>query len=60
MPWNAMQRYDRVDQGPLVEFICPENNVNVGDIDPLPVAEKQDFLKSTRLSICRYAPQISP
>jgi hypothetical protein len=43
MPWNAMQRYDRVDQGPLVEYICPENNVNIGDIDPLPVAEKPDF-----------------
>jgi hypothetical protein len=43
MPWNAVQRYDRVDQGPLVEFICPENNLNLGDLDPLPVAETPDF-----------------
>lgn len=43
MPWNAVQRYDRVDQGPLVEFICPENNFNVGDIDPIPIADKPDF-----------------
>jgi hypothetical protein len=43
MPWNAVQRYDRVNQGPLVEYICPENDVNIGDIDPLPVAEKPDF-----------------
>jgi hypothetical protein len=43
MPWNAVQRYDRVDQGPLSEFICPENNMNVGDIDPMPVAENPDF-----------------
>jgi hypothetical protein len=43
MPWNAVQRYDRTDQGPLVEFICPENNVNLGDLDPLPVAATPDF-----------------
>ena len=45
MPWNAVQRYDRVDQGPLMEFICPENNAHeeIGQIDPMPVAEKPDF-----------------
>jgi hypothetical protein len=45
MPWNAVQRYDRVDQGPLMEFICPENNAHddVGQIDPMPVAVKPDF-----------------
>jgi len=45
MPWNAIQRYDRVDQGPLMEFICPENNAHeeIGQIDPMPVAEKPDF-----------------
>jgi hypothetical protein len=45
MPWNAMQRYDRTDLGPLSEFICPENNEHedVGHIDPMPVANKPDF-----------------
>lgn len=45
MPWSAVQRYDRVDQGPLMEYICPENNAHddVGQIDPMPVAEKPDF-----------------
>ena len=43
MPWNAVQRYDRVNQGWLSEFICPENNLNFGDLDPMPVAAKPDF-----------------
>lgn len=45
MPWNAVQRYDRVDQGPLSEFICPENNSHedVGQIEPMPMASKPDF-----------------
>ena len=43
MPWDAVQRYDRVQQGPLSEFICPENNREVGDIDPMPVAKEADF-----------------
>ena len=42
-PWNAVQRYDRVQQGALAEFPCAENNLNFGDLDPMPVAAKPDF-----------------
>jgi len=41
-PWNAVQHYNRADQERL-EVACAENNVNIGDIDPIPVAQKQDF-----------------
>jgi len=27
----------------LSEFICPENNLNFGNIDPMPQAKKADF-----------------
>ncbi len=43
MAWDTVQRYDSVDQGPLSEFVCPENNFNLGHIDPMPVAAKPDF-----------------
>jgi hypothetical protein len=44
MPWNAVQRYDRADLGPLSEFICPENNAHdVGQIDPMPEAGRPVF-----------------
>ena len=43
MPWDAVQRWDRVNQGWLSEFICPENNLNFGNIDPMPQAKKADF-----------------
>jgi hypothetical protein len=43
MPWNAVQRYDRVNQGWLSEYICPENNLNFGNLDPMPEAKKSDF-----------------
>ena len=44
-PWNAIQRYRRVDRGPLSEVVCPENN---GDhfhhgLEPMPEAVKPDF-----------------
>ena len=56
MPWNAIQRYRRVDAkgaatdprgmgGPLEEMACAENNgdrFNEG-IDPIPTAETPDF-----------------
>ena len=48
MPWNAVQHNDRVDQGPLTKYICPENNVNVGDIDSLPVTAKPDSCLRSR------------
>jgi hypothetical protein len=43
MPWDTVQRYDRVQQGGLVEFPCAENNFNLGDLDPMPEAKTQDF-----------------
>ena len=43
MPWNTIQRYDRVEQGGLVEFPCAENNFNLGDLDPMPEAKTPDF-----------------
>jgi hypothetical protein len=42
-PWNTVQRYDRVQQGALVEFPCAENNFNLGELDPMPQAERPDF-----------------
>jgi len=43
MPWNAVQRYDRVQQGALTEFPCAENNFDLGHLDPMPEAQKPDF-----------------
>jgi hypothetical protein len=45
MPWSAMQRYRRVEQGPLIEESCAEGNFNYYgfDLEPLPVAQKSDF-----------------
>jgi len=44
-PWNAVQLYRRMDNGPMLETVCAENNDdhfnhNVG---PVPEAEKPDF-----------------
>ena len=44
-PWNAIQRYRRIDRAPLSEVVCPENN---GDhfhhgLEPMPEADKPDF-----------------
>ena len=44
-PWNAVQRYRRVEQGPMSEQVCAENNgdhFNQG-LDPIPQADKPDF-----------------
>jgi hypothetical protein len=45
MPWNAMQRYRRVEQGPMGEQVCAENNNRFFnyDVEPIPRAEKPDF-----------------
>jgi hypothetical protein len=43
MPWNTVQRYDRVEQGAMAEAPCAENNFNLGDLDPMPMADKPDF-----------------
>ena len=44
-PWNALQRYRRVEQGPLKEEVCAENNANFFnyDIEPIPHTDKPDF-----------------
>jgi hypothetical protein len=43
--WSAVQRFNRVDQRPLEEDICAENNFAFFDynVAPLPHAEKADF-----------------
>jgi hypothetical protein len=44
--WDAMQRYRRNDRaGPMIEFICAENNNGFfgQDVDPMPVADHADF-----------------
>jgi hypothetical protein len=44
-PWPVMQKYHRVEEEPLTESICAENNVNFfnEDITPIPMAAKPDF-----------------
>jgi hypothetical protein len=44
-PWDALQRYRRVEQGPLREAICAENNDTFFnyDVEPIPKADKPDF-----------------
>jgi hypothetical protein len=45
MPWNAVQRFQRADQGPMLEVACAENNFNFFDydIDPIPRADRPEF-----------------
>ena len=45
MPWSAMQRFRRVETGPMIEATCAEGNFNYYnfDLDPLPEAVKPDF-----------------
>jgi hypothetical protein len=45
MPWNAMQLYRRMDNGPMVETVCAENNDDHFDhnVGPVPTAEEPDF-----------------
>jgi len=44
-PWTALQRYRRVEQGPLREQVCAENNDKFFnyDVDPIPQANRPDF-----------------
>jgi hypothetical protein len=44
-PWTAFQRYRRVEQGPLGEEVCAENNIGFFnyDVEPIPHADKPDF-----------------
>ena len=45
MPWNAMQRYRRVEQGPMREAVCAENNAKFFnyEVEPIPQSDKPDF-----------------
>ena len=45
MPWTALQRYRRAEQGPLREQVCAENNAGFFnyDIEPIPTADRPDF-----------------
>lgn len=44
-PWNAVQLYRRMNNGPMVETVCAENNGDHfdHDIGAIPTAEKPDF-----------------
>jgi hypothetical protein len=43
--WTARQVYQRVQQGPLTEQVCAENNANYFDqnVVPIPMAARPDF-----------------
>jgi hypothetical protein len=43
--WNAIQRYRRVDDEPMAEMVCAENNAGYFNYDvvPIPQAERPDF-----------------
>ena len=45
MPWTAVQRYRRAEQGPMGEAVCAENNDKFFnyDVEPIPTASKPDF-----------------
>jgi hypothetical protein len=45
MPWEAMQRYHRIEVGPMAESTCIEGNSDYFnlDLDPLPQEDKQIF-----------------
>lgn len=44
-PWHAVQRYRRVEDGPMQEETCAENPTNYFryDMDPIPEATQPDF-----------------
>ena len=44
-PWEARQRYRRIEVGPMGESTCAEGNFNYFnlDVDPLPQEDKQVF-----------------
>ena len=44
-PWDAIQRYRRIEQAPIQEIACAENNGDVfhQELDPMPQADKPDF-----------------
>ena len=54
MPWSALQRYRRVEQGPMREAVCAENNANFFNYDVEPNTP------SSRISDRLQFPPISP
>ncbi|HYM17763.1 MAG TPA: hypothetical protein VEU06_04300, partial [Micropepsaceae bacterium] len=44
-PWNAVQRYNRAEQGSIRESFCAEGNFNYFhyDVEPIPTATKPEF-----------------
>jgi hypothetical protein len=44
-PWNAIQRYRKVNRGPFAEMACAENNDDHfhHGLEPMPEADKPDF-----------------
>ncbi len=44
-PWSAIQRYRRVEQAPMIEMACAENNEDHfhHGLDPMPQADRPDF-----------------
>ena len=44
-PWTAIQRYRRVEQGPMTEIACAENNDDHfhHNLEPMPQADRPDF-----------------
>jgi len=44
-PWRGMQRYRRVEQGPMLENVCAENNSGYFGlaVEPIPTAGNPDF-----------------
>ena len=44
-PWNAIQRYRRMENGPMPETVCAENNADhfSQDLEPVPTAARPDF-----------------
>ena len=45
MPWSALQRWKRREEGPIIELICAENPTDYfhNEAGPIPRAEKPDF-----------------
>jgi hypothetical protein len=45
MPWTAIQRWRRREEGPIIELICAENNADYFNNEsvPIPQAGKPDF-----------------
>jgi hypothetical protein len=45
LPWSAIQRFRRVQQGPMLESRCAENNIGYFDyeVEPIPQSDRPDF-----------------